>query len=112
MRDTELTRYDQRLNSMAWAALRTALHRDRFQRMFTERNGGVWFAFNSTVPTVANWNNRLNGSATAALRSTLYMPSSHRCASELRRWPSWRRQAWLPCGGLFFAPPTLSASGH
>lgn len=98
---------------LKFAAMPTGFEdRDRFQRMFSERNGGVWFAFKSTVPTIPNWNIRLNGSATTALWSTLDMPSSHRCAIELGRWSSWRRQAWLPRGGLFFAPATLSASGH
>lgn len=45
--------------------------RFRFQRMYAERNGGVWYAFKDTMPTEPDWTIRLNGSATNALRSAL-----------------------------------------
>ena len=48
--------------------------RFRFQRMFAERNGGVWFAFKDSVPTETNWTIRLNGSASTALRTALGIP--------------------------------------
>jgi hypothetical protein len=48
--------------------------RFRFQRMFAERNGGVWYAFKDTVPTEQDWTIRLNGSATTALRAALGIP--------------------------------------
>ena len=48
--------------------------RFRFQRMFAERNGGVWYAFKDTVAAEPIWTIRLNGSATTALRTALGIP--------------------------------------
>jgi hypothetical protein len=43
----------------------------RFQRMFAERNGGVWYAFKDRVATEPQWSIRLNTTATAALLEAL-----------------------------------------
>ena len=48
--------------------------RFRFQRMFAERNGGVWYAFKDAVAAEPIWTIRLNGSATSALRAALGIP--------------------------------------
>lgn len=48
--------------------------RFRFQRMFAERSGGVWYAFKDTVATEPLWIIRLNGTATSALRGALGIP--------------------------------------
>jgi hypothetical protein len=48
--------------------------RFRFQRMFAERNGGVWYAFKDTLSAETTWSIRLNDSATTALRAALGIP--------------------------------------
>ena len=48
--------------------------RFRFQRMFAERAGAVWYAFKDTVPAEPDWTIRLNGGATTALRAALGIP--------------------------------------
>jgi len=48
--------------------------RFRFQRMFAERNGGVWYAFKDSVAAEPIWTIRFNGSATSALRTALGIP--------------------------------------
>jgi hypothetical protein len=45
--------------------------RFRFQRMFAERNGGVWYAFKDTVSAEPQWSIRLNSTATSALFESL-----------------------------------------
>lgn len=48
--------------------------RFRYQRLFAERSGGVWYAFKDTVSAEPIWTIRLNGSATTALRAALGIP--------------------------------------
>lgn len=75
--------------------------RFRFQRMFAERSGGVWYAFKDTVAAEPIWTIRLNSSDNTALRTALGIPQARRGVTEIERRASWRRQAWPPRGGLF-----------
>lgn len=42
-----------------------------FERLYGERNGGVWYAFKDTVPASTMWSIRLNAPAARALATTL-----------------------------------------
>lgn len=67
------TRYTVETRGDVKLAAMPAGFEDRFhvQRLFAERNGGVWYAYKDTVPAEPSWTIRLNGSATTALRAAL-----------------------------------------
>jgi trimeric autotransporter adhesin len=46
----------------------------RFTRLFAERNGAVWYAFQDVPPTQPNWSVRLNKTALEALMQALGAP--------------------------------------
>ena len=43
----------------------------RFTRLFAQRHGGVWHAFNGRLSTTPIWTIRLNKTASDALRQAL-----------------------------------------
>ena len=67
------TRYTVETRGDVKLAAMPAGFEDRFhvQRLFAERNWGVWYAYKDTVPAEPSWTIRLNGSATTALRAAL-----------------------------------------
>ncbi len=59
---------------MHFAAMPAGFEADYgFQRLFAERDGGVWYAWKDSVPSTTGWSIRLNGSAFDALRAALGM---------------------------------------
>lgn len=57
---------------LTFAAMPDGFERDfRFQRLFAEREGAVWYAFKDTVSEVPDYSIRLNGVAAEALRRVL-----------------------------------------
>ncbi len=57
---------------LTFAAMPDGFERDfRFQRLFAEREGAVWYAYKDTVSDMPEYSIRLNGVATEALRRVL-----------------------------------------